>query len=111
VAGEVPHEQYLAELLSERGEKGRGRERRREGERDEGARGSVSSVGQLGAYALSSVSGTQFNTQFTRFISTKVQIMTPEELGARGEGRRSCISQSCFTCFTSTRAQILTPEQ
>ena len=50
MTGGVPHEQYLAELLSERGEKGKGSERRRERERDEGAGGSVSSVEQLGEF-------------------------------------------------------------
>jgi hypothetical protein len=56
----------------------------------------------------------QPGTHFICFTSTKVQILTPEELGD-GPCRRSSASASpqftCFTtCFTSTEVQILTPE-
>ena len=44
---------------------------------------------------------------FSCFTSTKVQILTPEELGSEGAGDFS----SQFTCFTSTKVQILTPEE
>jgi hypothetical protein len=49
--------------------------------------------------------------QFTSFTSTKVQILTPEELKALYDSRdRECGADSQFTCFTSTIVQILTRE-
>ena len=46
-------------------------------------------------------------TQFTCFTSTKVQILTLEELRARQADAR--LPQ--FTCFTGTKVPILTPEE
>ncbi len=47
--------------------------------------------------------------QFTRFTSTKVQILTPEDTG-KVLGRRESCNMPQFTRFTSTKVQILTPE-
>jgi len=48
-------------------------------------------------------------TQFTRFTSTEVQILTPEELQVEYDSRQTLQQQ--FTCFTSTKVQILTLEE
>jgi hypothetical protein len=47
------------------------------------------------------------NLLFTRFTSTKVQILTPEELPDCQEAAVKAL----FTRFTSTYVQILTPEE
>jgi hypothetical protein len=46
------------------------------------------------------------DTQFVCFTSTKVQILTAEEL----RGRQADERQPQFTCYTSTKEQILTQE-
>jgi hypothetical protein len=48
-------------------------------------------------------------TQFTCFSSTKVQILTAEELLAQAQRTRRL--QGPFTCFTGTKVQILTAEE
>ena len=45
--------------------------------------------------------GSTQGTQFTCLTSTKVQILTPEELRGSAQGTQ-------FTCVTSTKVQILT---
>ena len=68
-------------------------------------------------------------SRFTSFTSTKVQILTPEELRVRGQvlhllallvqkykywHLRSCVPKgpgTQFTCFASTQVQIQTPEE
>jgi hypothetical protein len=60
--------------------------------------------------AILGITAAGTGTQFTCFTSSKVQILTPEELGDRHSQRSSASASPCFTCFTSTEVQILTPE-
>ena len=60
--------------------------------------------GLSGSFHGARTLGTQFTTQFTRFTSTKVQILPPEKL-LSAELAPLVLS---FFCFTGTKVHILT---